>query len=110
MNLPKHVRVFLCTTATDMRKQMDGLAGVVQQGLGRNPRSGEMFVFRNRRGDMIRILFFDHQGYCLLSKRLDKGTFVIQWPDDYRGLSIELTKAQLAQILRQEKVSISSVF
>lgn len=75
LKLPKSVRIFFATSPVDMRKQMDGLAIIVREGLGRNPRSGEMFVFRNRRGDMARVLFFDQQGYCLLSKRLERGTF-----------------------------------
>jgi transposase len=54
---------------------MDGLAALVQQGMGREPRSGDMYVFCNRRRDMLKVLFFDRQGYCLLAKRMDKGTF-----------------------------------
>lgn len=98
LKLPKSVRIFFATSPVDMRKQMNGLAIVVREGLGRNPRSGEMFVFRNRRGDMARVLFFDQQGYCLLSKRLERGTFARPVDlDDDAGL--ELRAEELALFL-----------
>jgi len=96
LNLPKSVRIFMATEPVDMRKQMDGLSTVVRSGLGRDPRSGEMFVFRNRRGDMARVLFFDQQGYCLLSKRLERGTFADP-PDG--GEHLELSAKDLALFL-----------
>lgn len=98
LRLPKKVRIFMATEPVDMRKQMNGLAIVTREGLGREPKSGEMFVFRNRRGDMARVLFYDMQGYCLLSKRLEKGAFAK--PPAVQGApSVELTADQLARVL-----------
>lgn len=99
LNLSKKVRIFLSTAPVDMRKQMNGLAIAVREGLGREPRSGDMFVFRNRRGDMARVLFHDQQGYCLLSKRLDKGVFAAV--PVTRGTSrLELTADKFARFLK----------
>ena len=99
MNFPSHVRMYLCVAPTDMRKQMNGLSIAVREGMGRDPRSGEMFVFRNRRADMMRVLFFDQQGYCLLSKRLERGVFDVAFQSDLDASSIELNAAQLANLL-----------
>ena len=95
LSLPKTVRIFMATQAVDMRKQMNGLAIEVRQGLGRNPQSGELFVFRNRRGDMARVLFYDSQGYCLLSKRLDNGSFVLPALPEAQAKKVEWTAQQL---------------
>ena len=75
MPLPASVRVHVASQPCDFRKQIDGLAGMVREGLGRDPQRGDLFVFRNRRGDMLKILFFDPQGYCLFLKRLKCGVF-----------------------------------
>lgn len=98
IGVPPRVRVFFSMTAVDMRKQMDGLSIVVRESLGRDPRGGDMFVFRSRRGDMARILFYDGQGYCLLSKRFDKGVF--QWPRTASDVTVaEMAARQLASFL-----------
>ena len=97
MNLPSSVRVFMSTEPTDMRKQMNGLEALVRSGLRRDPRSGEMFVFRSKRGDMARVLFYDKQGFCLFSKRLDRGVF--KSPASGEGQGIEITAKQLAEFL-----------
>ena len=102
LKLPRSIRVFFAVEPTDMRKQMNGLAVVVREGLGRDPRSGEMFVFRNRRGDMTRVLFFDQQGYCLLSKRLEEGTFP-KLGDHHTQACIELAAEELARFLIAKK-------
>jgi transposase len=72
------VRVWLATGRTDMRKGMDGLALVVQEALREDPHSGHLFVFRGRRGDLLKVLWHDGQGMCLFAKRLEKGRFI--WP------------------------------
>lgn len=72
------VRVYLAAGATDMRKSFDALAALVQETLAADPFSGHLFVFRNRRGDRIKVLGFDGQGYWLFYKRLEQGTFA--WP------------------------------
>ena len=70
-------RVYLCLGATDMRRGFDTLAATVQQVLAHDPFSGAWFVFRNRSGDRVKILWWDGTGYCLLYKRLERGTFPV---------------------------------
>jgi transposase len=91
-----NVRVWLACGHTDMRRGFDGLSSQVQQHLGKSPFTGELFVFRGRRGDLIKILCWDGQGLCLFSKRLEKGRFV--WPQAKDG-AISLTTAQLSMLL-----------
>jgi transposase len=76
--LPSGVHVWLATGHTDMRKGFDGLALLVQETLRRNPHNGHLFVFRGRRGSLIKVLWHDGQGMCLYAKRLERGRFV--WP------------------------------
>ena len=68
-------RVYVGRGPTDMRRGFDALAGIVQQVMAHDPFSGAWFVFRNRRGDRLKILWWDGTGYCLLYKRLERGTF-----------------------------------
>jgi transposase len=79
-----------------MRKGFDGLAALVQTTLQRNPFEGHIFVFRGRRGDIIKVLWFDGQGLMLLAKRLERGRFI--WPQATSG-SVSLTPAQLSMLL-----------
>jgi len=78
-----------------MRRGFDGLAGLVQTALSANPYSGHVFAFRGKRGDLIKILWWDGQGLCLLAKRLERGRFV--WPQAESG-SVALTPAQSAPV------------
>ena len=75
LTLPGSVQVFICTMATDMRKGADGLCGVVMSVLRQQPQSGHVFVFFNRTRCIVRILFWDGDGYWLMSKRLQRGRF-----------------------------------
>ena len=93
---PLPTRVFLACGVTDMRKGFDGLAVLVQQVLAQNPHSGALFAFRGKRGHLVKLLWFDGQGLCLFSKRLEKGRFV--WPSPADG-SVVLTPAQLGMLL-----------
>lgn len=93
---PAGVRVWLAAGVTDMRKGFDGLATLVQQQLAADPFSGHLFVFRGRRGDRIKVLWWDGDGLCLYAKRLERGRFV--WPQATEG-SISLTAAQLSMLL-----------
>lgn len=71
----QHVRVFLCTQPTDMRKSFAGLRALTRQVLHEDPLSGALFVFLNRRGTYVKVLFWDRTGFCIWSKRLEQGTF-----------------------------------
>jgi transposase len=94
--VPMNTQVWLATGVTDMRKGFATLAAQAEQTTRANPFSGHMFVFRGRRGDLIKIIWWDGQGACLFSKRLEKGRFV--WPSAKEG-KIALTPAQLAMLL-----------
>jgi len=91
IGLPSGTRVWLVAGHTDMRKDFDGLAAVVQTALAENPFDGHVFVFRGRRGDIIKVLWFDGQGLMLLAKRLERGRFV--WPQAVDG-RVALSAAQ----------------
>jgi transposase len=94
--LPSGVRVWLACGYTDMRKGMDGLAMLAQQALEQDAFGGALFAFRGKRGGLIKLLWFDGQGLCLFSKRLEQGHFV--WPSTNTG-RISLTPAQLSMLL-----------
>jgi transposase len=93
---PSNTRVWLVAGHTDMRKGFDGLAAMVQTALAANPFCGHVFVFRGKRGDILKVLWFDGQGLMLLAKRLERGRFV--WPQATSG-SVSLTPAQLSMLL-----------
>ena len=94
--LPCGTRVWIVAGHTDMRKGFDGLAALVQTALADNPFCGHVFVVRGRRGDILKVLWFDGQGLLLLAKRLERGRFV--WPQATSG-SVSLTAAQLSMLL-----------
>ena len=75
LTLMSNVRVFVCTQATDMRRSFDGLSGMVGEVVKQSPLSGHLFVFRNRRGDKLKVLYWAGDGLCIWAKRLEKGTF-----------------------------------
>jgi transposase len=95
------VRVWLATGHTDMRKGFDGLALLVQETLRRDPHGGHLFVFRGRRGSLIKVLWHDGQGMCLFVKRLERGRFV--WPStvarEGEDRTVTITPAQLGYLL-----------
>ena len=96
IGLPSNTRVWIVAGHTDMRKGFDGLAAMVQTALAANPFCGHVFVFRGKRGDILKVLWFDGQGLMLLAKRLERGRFV--WPQATSG-SVSLTPAQLSMLL-----------
>jgi transposase len=73
--LHPNIRVFLCTLPADMRRGFDGLAAMTRDVVAQNPLSGHLFVFRNRTGNRLKILYWEGAGYCLVYRRLEKGTY-----------------------------------
>jgi len=96
ITVPGGVRVFLACGKTDMRKGFDGLSMLAQDTLKQDPFSGHLFVFRGKRGDLVKVLYWDGQGFCLFAKRLEKGRFV--WPVTMEG-SVTLSPAQMSMLL-----------
>lgn len=94
--LPAGTQVWLAAGETDLRKGFDGLAALVQVQLAEDPFSGQLYVFRGRRGDRIKILWWSGDGLCLFAKRLERGKFV--WPQATNG-TVSLTGAQLSMLL-----------
>lgn len=93
---PIGVRVMVSAKPVDFRKGMDGLTALVESALSTNPFTGDLFVFRSRRADRIKIIFWDGSGLCLYHKRLEGGGFV--WPSIKDG-AVRLTTAQFAMLL-----------
>ncbi len=96
IGLTGDVRVWLATGHTDMRKGFNGLALLVQETLKRNPHDGNLFVFRGRRGDLLKVIWHDGQGACLFTKRLERGRFL--WPSMADG-AVTISAAQLSYLL-----------
>ena len=94
--VPAGVRVWLASGQTDMRKGFGGLALLVQEVLKADPNGGHVFVFRGKRGDLIKLIWHDGQGACLFAKRLERGRFI--WPTT-QGDAVTLSAAQLGYLL-----------
>lgn len=94
--VPANTKVWLANGVTDMRKGFNGLSVLAQDALNQDPFCGHLFVFRGRRGDLIKVIWWDGQGACLFSKRLERGRFV--WPSPIKG-KVSITSAQLAMLL-----------
>lgn len=98
LSLDRGQRIFLAAGATDMRKAFDGLSGLVREELGRDPMSGELFVFCNASRNRLKLLLFEGGGLWVLAKRLERGTFA--WPAAATaGRRIELSAEELALLL-----------
>lgn len=89
---PPSVRIFLCRQPTDMRKSFDSLAALVRDVVLSDPLSGHVFVFKNRGGDRMKVLWWDRSGFCLLYRRLEEGTYA--FPEQK-----EISAGELAMIL-----------
>ena len=83
ITIPAGVRIYLACGVTDMRRGFDGLSIMAQDVLKQDPFSGALFCFRGRRGDLVKVLYWDGQGFCLFAKRLEKGRFT--WPNTKEG-------------------------
>jgi transposase len=93
---PPSVRVFVASIPVDLRRSFDSLAACTEELLHQDPLSGHLFVFRNRSGDRVKILYWDRTGYCLWYKRLEKGTFHL--PSGAGG-GAEISAAELVLLL-----------
>src|SRR2546423_3737046 len=94
--IPSGVRVWLAVGRTDMRRGMNGLALQVQEAMKRDPHAGDLYVFRGRRGNLVKILWHDGIGMSLYAKRLEHGRFI--WPSPANGV-VTISAAQLAYML-----------
>jgi transposase len=94
--VPTSTKVWLAAGVTDMRKGFNGLSALAEKVLAQDPFCGHLLVFRGRRGDLVKVIWWDGQGACLFSKRLEKGRFV--WPSAMSG-KVSLSPAQLAMLL-----------
>jgi transposase len=95
--LPPTVRVYVATGTTDLRRSIDGLSMLVRERLALDPLSGHLFLFRNRRGDRVKILAWDRSGFWVLYKRLERGTFA--WPTETDATPVEIRNADLLLLL-----------
>lgn len=73
------IRVFLYGQPADMRRSFDGLQALTRHAMGQDPLNGSLYVFVNRRGAQIRVLYFDRSGFCVWGKRLEAGRFISDW-------------------------------
>jgi transposase len=96
ITLPSHTQIWIAAGVTDLRRGFDGLSALVQAKLEKSPLSGHVFIFRGRRGDLVKLIWFDGDGLCLFCKRLERGKFI--WPQATEG-SVSLTRAQLSMLL-----------
>lgn len=94
--LPSHTKIWIAAGVTDLRRGFTGLSALVQTKLEQNPLSGQVFIFRGRRGDLVKLIWFDGDGLCLFAKRLERGRFI--WPQATEG-SVSLARAQLSMLL-----------
>ena len=104
LSLPPAVRIWLSTRPADLRKSFDTLAEVVRQQLQGDPLSGQLFVFRNKRGDRVKLLYWDEDGFVIVYKRLEAGTF--RFPSA-QAAGVEIRAADLQMLL--DGVDLESV-
>lgn len=96
ITLPTGTQIWIAAGPTDLRRGFTGLSAIVQLKLTQDPFGGHVFVFRGRRGDLIKVLWWDGDGLCLFAKKLERGRFV--WPQADSG-TVALTRAQLSMLL-----------
>lgn len=96
ISVPGGAHIWIAAGVTDLRRGFTGLSAVAQTVLQQDPFAGHVFVFRGRRGDLVKLLWWDGDGLCLFAKRLERGRFV--WPQAESG-TVSLTRAQLSMLL-----------
>jgi transposase len=97
LTLSPAVRIYVATGATDLRRSIDGLVGLVREQFQLDPLSGHWFVFRNRRGDRVKLLAWDQSGFWVCYKRLEQGTFA--WPADETATPVTMRSGDLLLLL-----------
>lgn len=106
LSLPPTVRIWFAAKPADLRKSFDGLSSLVRDGLGADPLSGDVFVFRNKGGDRIKLLLWEEDGFSIWYKRLEVGTFRFP-PSPEDGARVRIRAADLVMLL--EGVDLASV-
>ena len=96
ISLPSGTTIWIAAGVTDLRRGFTGLSAIAQTVLEQNPFAGHVFVFRGKRGDLIKLLWWDGDGLCLFAKRLERGRFI--WPQAEQGV-VSLSRAQLSMLL-----------
>lgn len=96
LSFPAAIKIYLCRQTTDMRRSFDGLAMMVQYVIKQNPLSGHIFVFRNKRNNMLKLLYWDNDGYAIWYKRLEQGRFA--WPENINDDNM-ISSSEFAMIL-----------
>lgn len=107
LSISPAVKIFLCTQPTDLRRGFDGLAVLVEEALGKNPLSGHLFLFVNRRRNRIKMLYWAGDGYALWYKRLERGTFELPRAEQADSAGLEISASQLSLIL--DGIELASV-
>lgn len=97
LNFPSSVRIYLAPGATDMRRQFDGLAGLVREVIQQDPVSGHLFGFCNRRRHLVKLLLWNNGGFWMFCRRLETGTF--DWPRASHEGPVEMTPHELSALL-----------
>jgi transposase len=101
------VKIFVYGQAADLRRGYDGLAAIVQESMEEDPLSGSLFVFVNKRGNRIKLLYWDETGYAIWMKRLEVGSFELPQVEDDASARVQVTPSQLSLIL--DGIELSSV-
>ncbi len=99
LTLPPSVKIYVAAQPVDARKSFDGLAALVEAEFGLEPMSGHLFVFLNRRGHVAQMLFWDRNGFCIVKKRLEAGTFKLLRAANGTSTHVEIDSAELALML-----------
>lgn len=107
LSISPAIKIFLYGGAADLRRGYDGLAAIVQDAMGQDPLSGSLFIFVNRRGNRVKLLYWDRDGYAIWMKRLESGSFELPRSKIPDSPCVKLTSSQLSLIL--EGIELSSV-
>ena len=99
LTLPPSVRVYVSTRPTNMHKSFDGLSALARGVIGQDPMGGHLFVFFGRRADQVKVLYWDRTGYCVWSKRLERGRFRMPYATPGPDGCVEIESAELGLIL-----------